>query len=137
MSRRGDISFHFGGADRRFQLSIGPLERLQEATDCGPAHLLKLVQTEEYKTLHIREVLRWGLIGGGMPEVEAAALIKAEVDAKPAWQENAVYASLVLSAAIVGVPDEPLGKDEGAESGDPSPSSTASSGLPNSTGPAS
>lgn len=122
MSRRGDITLAFGGADRRFHLSIGPLERVQEAVNRGPADILRRIQSEEYRTQEVREVLRHGLIGGGMPEIEAATLIKTEVDGKPAWAQNAVIASLVLAAAIVGAEDEPdVGKGEGAESGAPPP----------------
>ena len=103
MSRSATARFEWAGEERTFRLTARALEDWQEACDAGPAWVWGLLQNEMWKPVHVRETLRLGLIGGGMPPAEAARLIKG--NAEP-YGDNIKAAMCVLEAVIQGVPDE-------------------------------
>lgn len=105
MSRNGEVDLDLLGETRRFRLGIGDLEALQDATDVGPAeHLHRLFLGEEYTFRHAREVVRVGLIGGGLGVSEAYALARALEDI-PTVQVIAL-ATLIMTAGLEGATDE-------------------------------
>lgn len=130
MSANADITFGWAdGKDYTFALPIGQLEELQEQTGAGPEellHRLTILPKEQGGAMEsirlgllrpgprdLREILRLGLIGGGMKPDRAAILVARYVDKRPRL-ESYLPARLVLTAAIVGVPGDPVGK-QGAE----------------------
>lgn len=142
MSRSGKIELPWAdgagaGGDGKypFRLAISQLEELQEKCDAGPQQIMRRLSDGTWRTYDVRETIRIGLIGGGMEPAKALSLTKRYVDERP-LAENVVTAQFVIMAAVVGVPDEPLGKADGAEdqtsetvneaASSPSPPSTSS-----------
>lgn len=142
MSRSGKLELAWGdgagaGGDGHypFRLAISQLEELQEKCDAGPQQIMRRLSDGTWRTYDVRETIRLGLIGGGLEPAKALSLTKRYVDERP-LAENVMTAQLVIMAAVVGVPDEPLGKTDGAEdqtsetenqaASSPSPPSTSS-----------
>jgi hypothetical protein len=131
MSRDGSISLIWGDGEHRFRLAIGQLRELQEKCDAGPAEIAGRLADGRWRVNDVWETVRLGLIGGGMPASDAHRLTTRYVDERP-WLESVPAAQAVLMAALVGAPEEPVGKDEAAEAetgattdASPSPPSTA------------
>jgi hypothetical protein len=114
MSRIGTIVKPFGGDDRTFAMPWRELIELQEARDCGPAIVLARLFVGEWRLEDVREVIRLGLQGGGMTPAEATKLVKIHVEGHPEniGGEDGLLklAVAILSAALDGAPDEPLGE---------------------------
>lgn len=140
MSADGSISLAWADGDHKFRLAIGQLRELQEtinrarvaigAPPIGPMSLLRLLRTTDAWPDEIREVLRLGLIGGGKKPLEALALVKRYVDDRPLG-ESAPVALAVLTAALVGAPDDIVGKNSAA--GKTTTEATTASSSPLST----
>jgi hypothetical protein len=113
MSSDGSITFPWADGEYRFRLAIGQLRELQDKSNAGPAELVQRLTVGTWRVDDIRETLRLGLIGGGTKPTEALVLVKRYVDDRP-WLENVHPAHAVLMAALVGDPNEPVGKDEAA-----------------------
>lgn len=129
MSRSAKIRTFFGDRDYEFCLLIGQCVELQEITDCGLA--VTLVRLQQFHVRDIKEVLRLGLIGGGMKSEDAFRLVERHVVSGEIGQ-GADVAYRVVAAAIAGVPDEKLGESKGEWIADPL-SQTESSDMPTST----
>lgn len=82
----------------------------------------------------IRETIRIGLIGGGKKPEEAAKIVASCVDGYP-LAHSVLVAHRVLTAYLVGVPGDPLGKTQAGEAatGQESLQTTAASSAPEST----
>lgn len=106
MSRNGDLIKDWAGEERAFRLAWGELEKLQEVCDAGPFYILGHLKSGMPKIEYILEVIRWGLIGGGLDVNSASKLVNVYVKERP-LAENMLTAQLILLAAIHGVPDEP------------------------------
>jgi hypothetical protein len=108
--------------EHTFRLAIGQLRELQETVNksrvkmgaplIGPASLYNLLVSREAWMHEVREVMRLGLIGGGMRPVEAVDMVRRYVEERPI-AESSVHAALVLGAALFGTPEEDF--DEGKE----------------------
>lgn len=133
MSVSARIELAFGGEDRQFRLSIGPLRALQDKTDCGPMELLQRFSDGRWRVDDLRETILRGLIGGGMDNSAATRLVQANFDDQPLQQFVSLAQGIVL-AAVVGAEDEELGEPEGEDQTSPSPE--ANSGSRPSTEPA-
>ncbi|MBK3396414.1 MULTISPECIES: gene transfer agent family protein [Methylobacterium] len=113
MSRDGHVDLDLDGTTHRFRLAIGDLEALQEATGLGPAALLQRLHAGlSYRFRDVRDVLRLGLIGGGVPVPRAHAIAR-RLDGLPCIALIA-KAALVLAAALEGAEDEPVGRPAAA-----------------------
>ena len=127
MSRDASITFDWADDTHTFRLPLGQLRELQEKTDAGPLSLLRRLQGGTWRVDDAREVIRLGLIGGGMKPEDALTLTRRYVDPPCPMLASVNTAVLILGAAVLGVDDEPLpGKDRTAEAttGSASPSST-------------
>ena len=109
MSRDASITFVWGEDDRTFRLGWGELEKLQEACDCGPYVLLNRLHSGSWRIEDIREVIRWGLIGGGMKTGDAAVQIKRYVEGMPP-AENLEAAQRIMRVGTFGASDETVGE---------------------------
>lgn len=126
MSRNGSISFDWADDTHNFRLPLGQLRELQEKTGVGPLTLLRRLDNGSWMVDDAREVLRCGLIGGGMEPDRALSMVRRYVDERPAV-ESVRPAYLVLAAALFGADDEETpGKTKAAEAttGSASPPST-------------
>lgn len=114
MSRDGSVSFRWAdGDEHRFRLAIAGLRDIQEATKSSPFTVLARLQSHQPMVEDLREVLRHGLIGGGMKAPEAAKAIERWVDGEP-LADSIVPAIAVLAAGLYGPPDEDAGKSPAA-----------------------
>lgn len=115
MSADGSIDLDWADGHHRFRLALGQLRELQEkingprvalgATPIGPFTLLQLAVARDLWPQEVREIVRLGLIGGGMKPIDALALVIRYVDERPLL-ESLPPAALILRAALVGVPDD-------------------------------
>lgn len=97
------------GGEHSFRLALAQLQGLQQATDCGPEWLAMKLRSGQWLATEAFEVLRWGLIGGGM---DAGAAKKAVLDAFDRHPVGAfkVPALAVMMASLYGPADDPAGK---------------------------
>ncbi|MCF6112001.1 gene transfer agent family protein [Mesorhizobium muleiense] len=114
-------------------MAWGELEKLQEACDAGPYVVLDRLVSGRWRMADISNVIRLGLIGGGMEPVKALKLVRSYVETRPPL-ESLVLAQVVLGAGVAGAPEEEVGKkSEAPDQDDPTNSPTASSGSEPST----
>lgn len=141
MSRNAEVTFDFGDGTHTFRLAIGQLRELQEKLNTvrarigapliGPQALYEELRSTNVWPQDVGEIIRLGLIGGGMKPVEAFQLVQRYVYERP-LAESSVAALLILGAALVGSPEEDIeGKGEAADR----TISPSSSPLTTETGP--
>jgi hypothetical protein len=114
-NRNGRIELEFADGTYGFRLAIGELEELQEKTDCGPYTLLRRLLANDWKIDDVRQTIRLGLIGSGLDAIKAKRLVERYVDQRSEWLNNAMLAQAIVSAALVGAPEELPGKDPAPE----------------------
>lgn len=101
MSRHGAIELDFGDGTHTFRLSLGGIEELEAKADMGLFHIATRL-SPSVRLCHLKEiseVLRIGLIGGGMAPVEALAQVRRYVDERPI-DENRDIAYAVCLAGL-------------------------------------
>ena len=138
----GTVALQFGDAEYSFRIAFGQWRELQESINrpriemghpvIGPAPLIQSLLMLSAWPHDVREVIRIGLIGGGMKSDRALVLVKRYVDGKPFFS-NTLLAGKVLRTAMFGPEDDPVGKDPAP----PEPEAATEdnqSGLVNSTG---
>lgn len=101
------------GGEHPFRLALGQLEGLQQKTDAGPEWLLMRLRSGQWAAVDLFEILRFGLIGGGMDHPAALKTVRDAFDRHPLI-EFKVPAMAVLMAALYGPADDPAGKDSPA-----------------------
>lgn len=128
----GRITFFWGDAEHTFRLPYKQLRELQDKTGCGPEELFNRIQTGKWRVDDLREILRLGLIGGGMEPTAAGKLIVNYFDDRP-LMENKPSAYAVILAVLVQPEGDKLGKarrrgssKQTATGVSPSPSSSES-----------
>lgn len=146
MSADGSVELVWAQETRKFRIAIGEFRDLQESVNArrvkigaepiGPAAMLASLRTNNAWPDDVRDVLKAGLVGAGIPFDKAQRLLMRFFDNKPLL-EHTKTAFLVLLAALVGVPgDEAVKKKtvetQTAEAGD-STSETSQSVSPSST----
>jgi hypothetical protein len=114
-NRNGRIELEFADGTYGFRLAIGELEELQEKTECGPYNLLRRLLANDWKVDDVRQTIRLGLIGGGLDPIKSKRLVERYVDQRSEWLNNAMLAQAIVSAALVGAPEELPGKDSAPE----------------------
>jgi len=108
-NRNGQNDFDFGDGTYSFRLGWGELQKLQEACDAGPFAIFARLGDMTFKVQDIREILRLGLIGGGLEPSKALALVREYVEERPLI-ENVGLAQAVLGQALAGAPEENAAK---------------------------
>lgn len=109
MSRDAKITLTWADGDYTFRLGWGELAELQEKTDAGPYVVLNRLHTHHWRIEDLSNVIRLGLVGGGLEPVKALKLVRTYVEARPPMESHP-YAVAVLSAGLIGAEDEPLGE---------------------------
>ncbi len=87
---------------------MGELEELQEKCDAGPYVVLERLHNRSWRIKDISETIRLGLVGGGLEPTKALTLIRRYVTDRPPL-ENLTLSQAVLSAGLVGAPEEKVG----------------------------
>jgi hypothetical protein len=140
MAPVGTVRIIWAGGENDFCIAeIGHILALEEACGVGIMHVFRRLESDTWKLHDLRETIRLGLIGGGLPQDKAMALVKIHVDQNPAGLAPSVLLAMeIIKAKLVGVPDDPLGKTAAAEAatGQVSSMTTAASAAPQSTAPA-
>lgn len=121
--RDGRIEFDWADGTYSFRLAWGQLGELQEKCDAGPYVVLQRLHSGTWRIEDITNIIRLGLIGGGMEPSPALKLARSYVEDRPPM-ENLIPAQVILSAALIGVPEEPVGERDAAN---PSESSLTNS----------
>ncbi len=138
MAANGTRLIAWQGGEHNFCLAAaGDIFTLEANCKAGIAGIHRRLLGGEWFLNDIRETIRLGLIGGGMAADDAMQLIKSSVDANPrGLAPSIVVAIAVLEAVIIGVPDDPVGKNQASEAktqGHVSSTTTAASGAQPST----
>lgn len=82
MRTDGVTEDYFGGERRKFALPVfGEMRLLQDKHDLGPAAFEVLFRSQAWRVEHVADVIRFGLIGGGMGEADADKLVKSTIAA--------------------------------------------------------
>lgn len=113
MSRNASVTLDWGDGTYDFALKWGQLAELQEKTDAGPFVILQRLSNGYWKVQDIANVIRLGLIGGGMKPVDALKLVRTYVEDRPPM-ENVLTAQAILAAGVMGAPDEDAVKKNGS-----------------------
>ena len=134
MSRDGSVvlTFH-DGEEYLFRLAWGQLSKLQEALNAGPFVVLDRLHMNTWRVEDIAEVIKWGLVGGGMNEVKARKLVREYVEVQAPFHSLEI-AVKVIDAAVMGPPDaEELEKKVQAQPSNSNPSTMDGSPSEHST----
>jgi len=123
LSRDGSITLAWAGGEHLFRLGWGELRSIQEACDAGPFVVLERLGNGSWKLEDISSVIRFGLIGGGVPPVEASKLVRLYVEKFPP-AESCIVAHAVLTAGCIGAPEEQIEKKSEAPDRDSNDSTT-------------
>jgi hypothetical protein len=76
--------------------------------------LFHQISRGDYRVEHLREIVRWGLIGGGMTPQEAYKKVQTYFDMNPIADHWALALN-VISAAVFGVDDDGKVKKDDAD----------------------
>lgn len=115
MASHGSVKLVWGDGEQVFNIAkIGQALELQDKCNAGVGTVLQRLLSGTFFVNDFREVIRLALIGGGKSPEEAFKLVKRYVDERP-WKESVLVATAIVSAAVVGVPDDPLSKKDGAD----------------------
>ncbi|MDH3232197.1 MAG: gene transfer agent family protein [Alphaproteobacteria bacterium] len=105
MSRDAKVDLKWADGTHTFRLAWGGIIELQEKCDAGPHFILNRLHDDSWHAEDISNVIRLGLIGGGMPPAAALALVERYVEQRPLL-ESRDTARAILFCALVGAPDE-------------------------------
>ncbi|WP_334154680.1 gene transfer agent family protein [Agrobacterium pusense] len=111
--RDATVTFDWADGTHSFRLAWGQLAELQEKCDAGPYVVLQRLHSGEWRIEDVSNIIRLGLIGGGMEPAPALKLTRAYVEARPPM-ENIIPAQVILSAALTGAPEEKVGEGDAA-----------------------
>lgn len=115
------------GGEHAFRLPLAQLEVLQQKTDCGPEFLLNKISLGQWTAIELFETIRAGLVGGGMPSVDAQKLVGAAFE-RHALIGFKVPAQAILGHALYGPPDDPVGENSPPDQPTPAAGSKTANG---------
>ena len=131
MSRHAAIETDFGDGKYTFCLGIDEVEELERKRDLSIYTIMRRLRPEvrEPRLADISEVIRLGLIGGGMAPIDALALTRRYVDQRPIDENRDVALAIVLAGMArlhTDLPERPSGEQTAPKKG----STSAPSGEP-------
>lgn len=124
MSRSGRITRDFGDGRHEFFLGLAQLDELDEKTQVGPGTLLRRIAAGDFRHRDLREIIRLGLIGGGMKAIPALRLVERYCDPPNPLLESLDLAIAILQACLYA-PEPKVKKKRGAPD-EPEPTTTVS-----------
>ena len=110
MSADGSITLKWADSEYIFRLALGQLRELEAKRNAGFAQIFNRIQSENWFVDDLREIIRLGLIGGGLPPLAALNMVENYVDARPKT-ESILPATLIIMTAMVGDLDDIVGKE--------------------------
>lgn len=110
-SGHGFVTLPWGDGEYTFRLAWGAWAEIQEKCDCGPAELLDRILSRRWRANDLFEVVRLGLIGGGMSATDALIKARRYVQDRPLL-ESVPAAIQIVTAALLGPQDDavPVGE---------------------------
>lgn len=120
MSRHGAIELDWADGTFTFRLGLSEIEELERKRDLGIFRIVTRLAPDvrECRLSDISEVIRIGLIGGGMMPVEALAKVRRYVDERPIDESRDIAYAIAL-AGLTRVHsndlDQPAGEEVAAE----------------------
>lgn len=115
MAKATHVSLDWADGTYIFRLPIAQLEEHDELCSAGPLVVLARLSDGSWHIPDLRETIRLGLIGGGLPATDALKLVRRYVDGAPLIQAVPI-AMVILAAALRGEDVEPApGKIVAAE----------------------
>lgn len=120
----------FGGRERRFELRLGEIRKLEQACAAGIGEIYTRVAALRFRVVDVRETIKLGLVGGsdgGVSESDAEGLVRAFVDGWPMNEAHAL-ANAILLGCFVGY--DPAGKPMGLKLYIAAPATSAPSTSP-------
>lgn len=119
MSRHAELVIDWADGTYTFRLGLMELERIEAKFDESIFVITEKLRLRTAKSSEISEVLREGLIGGGMKPVEALTKVRQYVDERP-LDENRDAAYAVALQGLMRVHssemETPPGEGEAAKS---------------------
>lgn len=105
MSRDASIMLTFhDGEEYVFRLAWGQLIKLQESRSCGPFVVLDRLHMNTWLVEDITEVVRLGLIGGGMDDIKAKKMVREYIEERSPFK-SLELATKIIDAGVLGAPD--------------------------------
>lgn len=115
MPANGQVEINWADGSHTFNIAkIKSVLELEDKCEAGVSEVFQRISDGKWKINDVRETIRLGLIGGGMMPDAALKLVQRYVDDRP-WAESVPVAMVVLMAAMVGVPGDPLEKKQETE----------------------
>lgn len=118
MSKHGLISRDWGDGTYDFRLSLEGIEEIEERFDRSIFAIARRCSAFDATFREVSELIRVGLIGGGMKPVDALAKVRVYVDARP-YIENMEMAYEIAEAGLQRVHgdevEDPPGKPRRAK----------------------
>lgn len=112
MSANGTRTIIWSNGEDQFCLAkIGLLLDLEAKCSAPIGVIFNRLGSGNFSVNDIRETIRLGLMGGGRTPVEAMEIVKIHVDGNP-LASSVLTAYAILEAVMVGVPDDPVGKEK-------------------------
>ena len=111
MSADAKITQAWADGEYDFRLGLGEIRELEDKCNAGICEILQNLQIGKWRFDNLRETIRLGLIGAGMPPVDALKLIKRYFDDKPLLQ-SIPLACKIIEAVLLGVPDDQIKKEQ-------------------------
>lgn len=100
-----EITLLWEGGEHKFALPANEVRALEGATDAGLEELLQRMAAGRWRVDDLLNIIRFGLIGGGMAASKAAPLVKQAFDLSPLFAfKDPAYK--IVAAKLVGVDGE-------------------------------
>lgn len=116
MSSDGRITIFWGDGENQFRFAIGQFRELQERVNTrrqamnapliGPMSLLNLLRTNDAWPDDVRDILRIGLIGGGMSPQAAHQKLVQYFDRRPLLESNQTALAILLTGLVGDISDQ-------------------------------
>lgn len=103
------VEITWAGGEHEFLLTIELLRALQDKCDAGPAHVLNRLASGRWYVDDVIQPIRLGLEGGGMGKSDARNMVKRHVEDEP-LSMSVMTAQAILTAALFGAEDDPVGE---------------------------
>lgn len=130
MNRHGAAELDWADGTYTFRLGLAEIEEIEEKRDLSLFAMARRLSPVERdaRLADIREVLRLGLIGGGMKPVDALTKVRKYADERPLDENRDIAYAVVLAglARVNSAEEPPSGEADAAETnGSTSPQSEA------------
>lgn len=112
MSANGTRTIIWSNGEDQFCLAkIGLLLDLEAKCNAPIGVIFGRLGSGNFSVNDIRETIRLGLMGGGRTPAQAMDIVKIHVDGNP-LASSVLTAYAIIEAVMVGVPDDPVGKEK-------------------------